>query len=121
MSVSSNYPAHDVSSGIGNPVLSAQTNPVAAVSPTVRKTFGSSANHGAGQDGFVDRRAPADSPDQRSYERRQFGSSHSDLSPDARELAVAIDQYKLDHRRRYITCEEMFMVIRQLGYSRAEG
>ncbi len=51
-------------------------------------------------------------------ERRQFGSSHSDLSPDARELALAIDRYKIDNRRRYITCEEMLSVVKQLGYNR---
>lgn len=51
-------------------------------------------------------------------ERRQFGSSHSGLSPAAAELANAIDQYKLQHRRRYITCEEMLVVITQLGYRR---
>jgi len=49
-------------------------------------------------------------------ERRQFGSSHSGLSPAAAELAIAIDQYKLQHRRRYITCEEMLVVINRLGY-----
>jgi len=49
-------------------------------------------------------------------ERRQFGSSHAGLSPAATELAIAIDQYKLVHRRRYITCEEMLVVITQLGY-----
>jgi hypothetical protein len=52
------------------------------------------------------------------HERRQFGHSHASLSPAAAELAIAIDQYKLQHRRRYITCEEMLMVISKLGYSR---
>lgn len=51
-------------------------------------------------------------------ERRQFGDSHADLSDDARELALAIDGYKLRNRRRYITFEEMLTVIRQLGYHR---
>ena len=49
-------------------------------------------------------------------ERRQFASSHQGLSEDAKELAVAIDGYKLQHRRRYITFEEMLHVIRELGY-----
>ena len=49
-------------------------------------------------------------------ERRQFGDSHSNLSPEARELGQAIDQYKLVHRRRFITYEEMLNVIRSLGY-----
>jgi len=54
----------------------------------------------------------------KGHERRQFGSSHANLSPAAAELAIAIDQYKLEHRRRYITCEEMLMVVSKLGYSR---
>jgi hypothetical protein len=62
----------------------------------------------------IDRRKSAGRP--AGGERRQFGSSHSGLSPAATELAVAIDQYKLVHRRRYITCEEMLIVITQLGY-----
>ncbi len=52
----------------------------------------------------------------KGFERRQFGSSHTNLSPAATELAI--DQYKLENRRRYITCEEMLMVITKLGYSR---
>ncbi len=49
-------------------------------------------------------------------ERRQFGNSHSELSPEARNLGLAIDQYKLVHRRRYITYEEMLSVVKSLGY-----
>lgn len=65
---------------------------------------------------FVDRR----STDEQSngFERRQFGNSHSTLSPDARELAEAIDAYKVEHRRRYITFEEMLKVIHKLGYQK---
>jgi hypothetical protein len=51
-------------------------------------------------------------------ERRQFTNSHSELSPDAAELAQAIDGYKLRHRRRFITFEEMLSVIKSLGYKR---
>ncbi len=67
---------------------------------------------------FIDRRsyAPQDSP---GRERRQFTNSHSELSTEARELATAIDQYKLDRRRRFITFEEMLAVIRSLGYTKA--
>jgi hypothetical protein len=64
---------------------------------------------------FVDRRSASDST---AGERRQFGSSHSGLSDAGRELALAIDQYKLQHHRRYITCDEMLTVLHQLGYSR---
>ena len=36
----------------------------------------------------------------------------------AQELARAIDGYKLRHRRRFITYEEMLSVIKSLGYQR---
>lgn len=63
-------------------------------------------------------------PDRRSQtndtrpviERRQFTNSHSELSEEARELGQAIDQYKLVHRRRFITYEEMLSVIKSIGY-----
>lgn len=64
---------------------------------------------------FVERRSVDAAP---ARNRRQFGSSHADLSEDARELAMAIDGYKARHRRRYITFEEMLSVIHQLGYHR---
>lgn len=51
-----------------------------------------------------------------SHERRQFADSHEELSPDARELAQAMDGYKLQHHRRFITYEEMLQVIHSLGY-----
>jgi hypothetical protein len=51
-------------------------------------------------------------------ERRQFTNSHDELTPDARELAQAIDSYKLIHRRRFITYEEMLSVVKSLGYKR---
>ena len=51
-------------------------------------------------------------------ERRQFADSHESLSPDARELALAVDGYKLRHRRRFITYEEMLTVIKTLGYKK---
>lgn len=53
-------------------------------------------------------------------ERRQFGNSHAGLSPEARELALAIDRYKFASRRRYITCDELLAVITELGYRRAD-
>ncbi len=65
---------------------------------------------------FVDRRdysIPGPPP---TAERRQFSNSHDGLSPDAAELARAIDEYKLHHRRRFITYEEMLGVINSLGY-----
>ncbi len=67
---------------------------------------------------FLDRRSPASAEPMPVCERRQFANSHSELSPDAAELARAIDQYKLHHRRRFITFEEMLAVVRSLGYHR---
>jgi hypothetical protein len=67
---------------------------------------------------FVDRRAHHGAVPSPSFERRQFGNSYDDLSPDARELAQAIDGYKLRHRRRFVTYEEMLEVVRSLGYRR---
>jgi hypothetical protein len=67
---------------------------------------------------FVDRRnygQPVPAPHR---ERRQFTNSHDDLTPEARDLAQAIDSYKLMHRRRFITYEEMLAVMKSLGYKR---
>jgi hypothetical protein len=67
---------------------------------------------------FIDRRTSGPNGLPPGRERRQFANSHDELSPEARELAMAIDQYKLVHRRRFITFEEMLGVIRSLGYHR---
>jgi hypothetical protein len=69
---------------------------------------------------FVDRRNyghPGGAPQR---ERRQFTNSHDGLTSEARDLAQAIDSYKLMHRRRFITYEEMLAVIKSLGYKRDE-
>ncbi len=65
---------------------------------------------------FVDRRSAEPSGLAPGNERRQFTNSYEELSEDARELARAIDTYKLMHRRRFINFEEMLTVIQQLGY-----
>ena len=67
---------------------------------------------------FVDRRSYDISGRNPAFERRQFTNSHEGLSPEASELAQAIDGYKLRHRRRFITYEEMLAVIKSLGYQR---
>ena len=67
---------------------------------------------------FVDRRNYDPSAERPTRERRQFTNSHEELSPEARELAAAIDEYKLHHRRRFITYEEMLGVIKSIGYSK---
>ena len=65
---------------------------------------------------FVDRRGHDGEGLSPTRERRQFANSHEGLSPDAAELARAIDEYKLIHRRRFITFEEMHSIIVSLGY-----
>jgi hypothetical protein len=67
---------------------------------------------------FIDRRDPQSMGDAQGRERRQFVNSHDDLSPDAAELAKAIDTYKLSHRRRFINFEEMLAIVKSLGYRR---
>lgn len=66
---------------------------------------------------FVDRRTPTAS-EAPVVERRQFTNSYRELSPAAQELARAIDQYKLRHRRRFITYDEVLSVVLSLGYRR---
>lgn len=64
---------------------------------------------------FIDRRSH-ESIGAPVRERRQFVNSHDELSPEARELADSIDAYKLRHRRRFITYEEVLQVVHGLGY-----
>jgi hypothetical protein len=86
--------------------------PTDSVNPATTGSFSVGPGNG---NGFVDRRAAGKIP-ARSGERRQFGSSHSSLSDDGRELALAIDRYKVENHRRYLTCDEMLMVLEGLGY-----
>ena len=67
---------------------------------------------------FLDRREPSLTVTKTGRERRQFANSHDHLSPDANELATAIDRYKLQHRRRFINFEEMLSIMKSLGYSK---
>lgn len=69
---------------------------------------------------FRERRSE-EAPVPPGVERRQFSNSHDDLSPKAQELAKAVDEYKLRHRRRFITYEEILSVLHTLGYSKNEG
>lgn len=70
---------------------------------------------------FVDRRRATSSNPPGKLERRQFGGSREHYSPEARELAEAIDQYKLRTQKRYISVEDLLQVIRELGYRREAG
>ena len=65
---------------------------------------------------FVDRRDYTTSLGAPTVERRQFANSHDGLSPAARDLALAVDEYKIRHRRRFVTYEELLGVIASLGY-----
>ncbi|QDT96374.1 hypothetical protein [Gimesia aquarii] len=66
---------------------------------------------------FQDRRQNRnDNPLQEMGERRQFSNSYNSDNSDVNELAQAIDQYKLRHRRRFITFEELHSVVTSLGY-----
>ena len=65
--------------------------------------------------GFVNRRKTGDLAGPPGVERRQFRDAGSDR-PEIRELSDAIDQYKLCHRRRFITYEELYDVLTDLGY-----
>ena len=76
-----------------------------------------SASATASPGSFVDRRGPLQVNEQLPFERRQFANSYEELSPEAAELARAIDGYKVQHRR-FITFKEMLAVIKSLGYSR---
>lgn len=69
-------------------------------------------------DTFVDRRSSGTTARDAGPERRQFKSSSQDLRPEVAELAQAVDQYKLRHRRRFITFDELYNVITELGYSK---
>ncbi len=64
---------------------------------------------------FVDRRSNT-STSHSGNERRQFASSYQTFRPEVIELAEAVDQYKLRHRRRFITFEELYDVMVELGY-----
>ena len=65
---------------------------------------------------FVDRRQPDFQDRSKGTDRRQFSDANSSANPDALELAEAIDQYKLRHRRRFITFDELYDVLVTLGY-----
>ncbi len=53
-------------------------------------------------------------------DRRQFGANYDDLSPSGREMGLAIDRYKVDRHRRFITPGELLDIVKSLGYQREE-
>jgi hypothetical protein len=64
---------------------------------------------------FADRRS-SDNNETQSQERRQFRDGNQSERSEVAELAEAVDQYKLQNRRRFITFEELYDVIAGLGY-----
>jgi hypothetical protein len=83
-----------------------------------KESYRMSASATIAHESFVDRRGVNPSGMGPLFERRQFANTYDELSPDAAELARAIDGYKVQHRRRFITFEEMLAVIKSLGYKR---
>ena len=67
---------------------------------------------------FVDRRGPDAARQPEVPERCQFYDLRDSMKTEVNELAEAVDQYKLRHRRRFITFEELHDVIVDLGYSK---
>ncbi len=53
-------------------------------------------------------------------ERRQFRDARNYSSPEAAELGDAIDEYKSVNRRRFITWDELYDVITNLGYEKKQ-
>jgi hypothetical protein len=65
---------------------------------------------------FPDRRQGPSGAWGGGIERRQFGNTYNSAREEVNELARAVDQYKLRHRRRFITYEELYDVVATLGY-----
>ena len=53
-------------------------------------------------------------------ERRRFRDARNHSSPEAAELGDAIDEYKSVNRRRFITWDELYDVITNLGYEKKQ-
>ncbi len=70
--------------------------------------------------GFQDRRDPNRQRKSTGLERRQFSDGHNHLSPEAAEVGRAVDQYKLENHRRFVTYEELLAVIKSLGYEKRD-
>ena len=65
---------------------------------------------------FVERRQRDAGAAPSGSERRQFRDGDRSSRPEVAELASAVDDYKVAHRRRFITFEELFDVMASLGY-----
>ena len=72
-------------------------------------------NESATQIPFHDRRS-THQVNEHGRERRQFRDGDRSARPEVAELADAVDSYKSQNRRRFITFEELLDVMQQLGY-----
>ena len=88
-------------------VLDAPAAPAAATRPAAPPAFGG-----------TDRRQNFAAAAAHTVERRQFGSFAATGRPEVDELAQAVDRYKLENRRRFITYAELYDVFVGLGYDR---
>ncbi len=66
--------------------------------------------------GFVDRRRSFAGHRPDGPERRQFRDGNASLNSEVRELQDAIDTYKVSNHRKFITTQELYDVIYELGY-----
>jgi hypothetical protein len=82
------------------------------------KGLSMSSSYATALEPFADRRNQITQVGPPGQERRQFSNGYDELSLEARELGQAIDSYKVMHRRRFITYEEMLSVVKSLGYSK---
>ncbi len=73
------------------------------------------------QQAISDRRSENRSEDYSGPNRRQFGDSRDNTRPEVAQLADAVDQYKLRNRRRFITYEELYDVMYELGYRQSQS
>ncbi|MEO2037072.1 MAG: hypothetical protein ABGZ35_33785 [Planctomycetaceae bacterium] len=64
---------------------------------------------------FQDRRG-SEASCEGGQERRQFRDGDRSARPEVAELADAVDSYKVRNHRRFITFEELFNVMQELGY-----
>lgn len=67
------------------------------------------------EQGFVDRRQSREGG-YNGPDRRQFSDGKKCSRPEVVELSDAIDQYKLRHRRRFVTFDEIYDIMISLGY-----
>jgi len=65
---------------------------------------------------FVERRVSDEGKPTDGTERRQFVDSQADLPDDVKELSAAIDAFKVQRRRRFITLAEVLDIVKSLGY-----